>query len=457
MTSNLNISPDQLFKVFSLLQIPVILCDENYVIQRFSDSVIDSFHEICPTKKLADLLHVHVDEITESNKIHIKSYCLIKNVFRFDSGKVFYFFHIKKNGSNITELKTAIHDINNILSSINNSAAVIKKEIKTDRSAQLLENIQKNTRRASQIIESALTDKIASSIKEKLDSDFLLNEFVNSFSVSLPERIQLESNISTNLPAVTGNYSELFRVLLNFISNSIEAISKRGKITLSVYSVETSAAKESTTGTIPPGYYLVIKLKDNGSGIKKKNLERIFEPKFSTKNRIRESGFGLNFAKKVISDHNGFIDVKSKWLFGTEFTVYLPAIKIVSKPSVATGKKRILVADDEESILELLTDLLASYGYEIVKAKDGVEVLKAIKADSSFDLLIIDHKMPNISGVESIDHLREMGIKIPVILTSGSQSLASYQERYKELAIDRIMKKPYDFEQMLKIVEDLLS
>ena len=154
--------------------------------------------------------------------------------------------------------------------------------------------------------------------------------------------------------------------------------------------------------------------------------------------------------------HNGIIKVDSKENEGTEFRILLPLF-IERKIKSPDKSKKILIADDDSQLLESLCDLFESCGYKTVKANDGLEVIEYINSNEPIDLLIIDKVMPNKDGIECINQIRTSNNSIPIIFVSG----ANIDDEEENLKIDvsklnAIVKKPYDFDHLLNLVERLI-
>ena len=180
----------------------------------------------------------------------------------------------------------------------------------------------------------------------------------------------------------------------------------------------------------------------------------IFDDQFSTKSKKKNSGIGLTIVKKIIDANNGVIKVSSEKNKGTEFMVIFPAVDFV-KQSEHRDNISILVAEDEEIQRELLTELLQSYEYNVMSVANGEELLENIKSFSP-DLLIIDRKMPGMDGITCIEKIKEMKFEVPIILASGSGSDEEDPRDFSEY-VDRIINKPYNFEEMLGTIRVLLD
>ena len=191
---------------------------------------------------------------------------------------------------------------------------------------------------------------------------------------------------------------------------------------------------------------------DDGVGIDEQHLTRIFDPYFSTKIKDTGSGLGLYVTYGIIKAHNGIIDVTSKLGSGTTFDVYIPAFEPPKEKKSEPGEKIILLADDEPMLSDLLSELLETNGYSVIKVLSGKEVLTVLTEEIKVDLAIIDYNMPGLSGLETIAEIRKLNLDIPIILSSGSM-LASQELESSKYKINGQLNKPYEFEAMLATIK----
>jgi len=342
--------------------------------------------------------------------------------------------------------KQIAHDLNNILTNISASVTMLNQKVEPNKDvSKLLLNIENSTIRAAEIVDDLLAkDGSKTKIKRKIQINKLIHDVADSIYDSINKKIELKINTADEVIKVRGNFSDLYRAVLNLLINAKEAIKDKGKIEISTCISEYKDTE-----------YVVVSIKDTGAGINKSNIKTIFNDGFSTKKKLSESGLGLFIVKNIITDHNGFIEVESKLGKGTEFKIYLPAI-IPLKINISDNpEKTILIAEDEITILELLSDLLKSYNYNVISVVNGSEALSKINSEENIDLLIIDKKMPDIDGIACINEIRKTNKKTPIILMTGSQSLTDIID--SDLKINGKIKKPYDFEEILDLVRSLIN
>ena len=377
--------------------------------------------------------------------------------------RLILFIPIESEGIPIerNKVKNSAHDLSNLFSGILNSLQMLKQTQKTEDKPAFYETIESNVNQAAEMIEDLLiTDDNFSGIHRKLNVTKLVKDFYKSFNSTLPNSIKMKLDIDKNLYPVIGRYTLLHRALMNLSMNAKESIVNEGTIELSA---RNSIIKSNNIQGLDllETKYVIISIKDNGSGIEKEKIEKIFQQGFSTKRRNRESGLGLSIVKKIIEAHQGKIEVSSIAGKGSEFTIYLPAVDNPAVDHITNKlkdnkKAKIIVAEDEDTLLELLSDLLNSYGFSVLQAHNGKDVMKILESNSDVSLFIIDRKMPEMDGLTCIKEINRTGIKAPIILVSGSQNIN--EKKFEEkIEVTKILNKPYDFEDLLQIINELLN
>ena len=252
----------------------------------------------------------------------------------------------------------------------------------------------------------------------------------------------------TTTATVMGDASELREVLVNIVFNAIDAMPNGGRITLSA--TETGGQVE-------------IRVTDNGTGMTEEVRSRIFDPFFTTKGKAG-MGLGLAVSYGIICRHEGTLEVESELGRGTSFVIKL-ALAAQSAPAqpsensvqpaalAAHVAARMLVVDDEDSVRELLHDILESLGHQVVEAADGFKALELFESQA-FDAVFTDIGMPGMSGWEFARLIRERNAEIPLaILTGWGEALSS--EEQKAAKVDWIVAKPFPIERIAEIVQEI--
>ena len=351
------------------------------------------------------------------------------------------------------------HDFSNLLSSIFGSLNLLKKKIPEREDVyRLLDNIENCSVRAKDLTKGLLSfGKPTPKRKELIKPNTLLLEISKVITQTFPAKIVFKSDIENNIYDMLGNATEIYQVLLNLCVNAKEAMGEKGEITLTAKKLTVDKSNEVNFPLLNPGNFIWFSVRDNGAGINEENLTRIFDPYFSTKDKKTGSGSGLGLyvSYGIIKAHNGHIEVSSILNEGTVFDVFIPAYEPAAQSKVSSTEKIILLADDEVMLRDLLAELLESYGYNIVKVSTGVEAVKILTEEIKVDLAIIDYSMPEMNGLECIEKIRDLKIKIPIILSSGSLSMGEEIDQ-KKIKINSVLSKPYEFETMLATIQKLI-
>lgn len=231
------------------------------------------------------------------------------------------------------------------------------------------------------------------------------------------------------LPSISGNAAELREVATNLIFNAVDAMPAGGTITLR------SSAEDG---------HAVLEVSDTGAGMSDEVRSRCLEPFFSTKGE-KGTGLGLSMVFGIIKRHEGTVEIESTLGKGTTFRIRLPkmteSLETTDDEAGKIGRSlSVLVVDDEEVTRGVLESYLASDGHSVVTAVDAEKAIGCL-ADAKFDLLITDHAMPGMNGVQLAAAVREMRAGQPVILVTGFAA-GSMGADEDPVGVDLVMRKP---------------
>ena len=234
-----------------------------------------------------------------------------------------------------------------------------------------------------------------------------------------------------NVPTVPGNESELREMLVNLVFNAVDAIPKRGTITIR---------------TEQQGRWVVVSVSDDGIGMSEEVKTRCLEPFFSTKDD-QGTGLGLGSVYGIVRRHEGEIDIQSEAGRGTTISVSLPIEKAAKppeapKPRPAAGATlRILVVEDEPLVREVLSVYLAEDKHEVTVAENGRDGLEKYQA-GTFDLVMTDRAMPEMNGDELAREIKKLNPQQPLLLLTGFGDLMSGSGEQPE-GVDLVVSKPF--------------
>ncbi|HVN45379.1 MAG TPA: ATP-binding protein [Steroidobacteraceae bacterium] len=254
----------------------------------------------------------------------------------------------------------------------------------------------------------------------------VLSEVHNFTCAALPPGAAVTLELAQAPLVVAGDAPQLHQMLANLLTNAVQAVAEGGEVHLRAQPTEVNEARDCTVGRLQPGRYACIEVSDTGAGMSAEQVERIFEPFFTTKPVGAGTGLGLSLVHGIVLDHGAALEVSSRPGAGTTFTVYLPLIEgePAQEPAPLAAPRGngevILVVDDEESLVRLAEEVLASLGYEPVGCVGAMEALRLLRATPKrFDVVISDAIMPEMSGLELTAELRRVRPDLPVILVSG--------------------------------------
>jgi len=349
------------------------------------------------------------------------------------------------------------HDFSNLLSSIFGSVNLLRKRVETSEGIdRLIDNIENCSIRAKDLTKGLLSfGKPTPKRKELVKPNILLGEISKVITQTFPGTINFISDIDEKLYDILGNGTEIYQVLLNLCVNAKEATNEKGMIQLSAKNITIEKSNQVNYPLLQEGNYVCFSVKDDGTGIKEGDLQKIFDPYFSTKSKDTGSGLGLYVTYGIIKAHNGHVDVSSKENSGTTFDVYIPSYEPLKVKKAQAANKIILLADDEPMLSELLSELLESTGYNVIKVSSGDEAIKLLTEEIKVDLAIIDYNMPGKTGLDTIAEIRNLKFEMPIILSSGSMKVDDdlNLDKYK---INGKLQKPYEFETMLSTIQKFI-
>jgi two-component system cell cycle sensor histidine kinase/response regulator CckA len=342
------------------------------------------------------------------------------------------------NASAIEEkFKVAAHDLNNLLNNVLAGIEILKENFKSNNADKIFNHIEKNTLLASQIIQQLSSyESFSSEIKSIVNIVDIIEETIELLDNDTKKQINFEFPDDKEEFMIWGNYTEIKRVLLNLIINAKEASVNKGSINLNISNTEKN--------------YVMIAIKDNGSGIPSNLISKIFDKEFSTKSKDTQRGYGLSIVKEIIDDHKGKINVFANESIGTTFELYFPKNKIEEEQLDYTSKS-VVIAEDDDFQREVLKDLLKTLKFNVFTASNGLEALNTIISTSP-DLLFIDENMPGMSGVQCSEKIRENNKELPIVLVTG----ASIEKNMFEAKISKVLKKPYTFDMIQSTIKELL-
>lgn len=323
------------------------------------------------------------------------------------------------------------HDFNNILTTIKGAVYILAKNIDTRSPLktypeQILASIKKGADLAQSLLAFSRKQTMA---VEPLDVNELIHESLALLRRLLGEHIEIVLKPDERSPMIMADRNQIQQVLINLAANARDAMPGGGRLTIMTGLVGIDPAFIGEKGFGRPGKHVVVEVSDTGSGIEQNIREKIFEPFFTTKGMGEGSGLGLAVTYGIVKQHKGFIDFDSTPGKGTAFRMYFPSEKgtAVSPEAVksvpdhgGTGKKTILLAEDDSDVRKIIEDILMLEGYSVIRAKDGVEAIALFRQNREIvDLALLDVRMPGKNGREVYNEIKKLAPGTAVLFMSG--------------------------------------
>lgn len=354
------------------------------------------------------------------------------------------------------------HDFNNLLTAFLGNLSLAKTQLQgKDSIIERLDAAENAALSARDLTRQLLTfSRGGEPVKKNLALDELIYDSAK-FSLS-GSNVKCRYKIAKNLWTVMADKGQIGQVLHNMILNADQAMPDGGLITISC---ENLVAEEKDHTSLNKGKYVRIRIKDKGVGIPTENLNKIFDPYFTTKKT--GSGLGLATAFSIVRKHGGYIEVDSELKKGTTFTIYLPAEtrkqakSRLPKQRIPHGAGQVLVMDDEYMVREVAGEMLLSLGYQVEFAVDGREALQKYKAKleagSPFDAVIMDLTIPGgMGGRETIKRLLRLHPSAQVIVSSGYCNDPVMSD-YRSYGFKDVIFKPYQLQEFSSVMKRVVE
>ena len=369
------------------------------------------------------------------------------------------------------------HDFNNILGAILGNVELAKADCSPESPVlESLHEIDKAGRRARDLVRQILTfSRNEPPQRTPVNLAEVVHDTERLLRVTLPPAIELHMHLSTDLPALLADATQVEQALLNLCTNAVHAIgTERGTIHVEAAQVQPDHRLCERLG-LAPTTYVALSVRDNGPGMDAALLGRIFEPFFTTKPVGQGTGLGLAVVHGVMRTHEGAVDVHSAPGHGSRFTLYFPvatdhdtaaaALPLPTAPAApapveqagAQRSHHVMYVDDDEALVFLVQRLLRRRGYQVSGFTDPHEATAALRADPTrYDLLVTDYNMPGFCGVDLVREARHIRPDLPVALASGYVTAEIEQAAMAEGA-RALIHKPNDVEELCATVDRLVN
>ena len=362
------------------------------------------------------------------------------------------------------------HDFNNMLAGILGNVYLINRRLDQNSEEQnKLSDIEMLANRAAEMVRQLLTFARKDTVqKTHISFNAYMKEGFKLAKAAISEDIEITYNACQEESIINGEGTQLQQILMNLLNNARDAVAdvSQPKIqcTVAVFTVSDSFREQH------PGMRgekcARLTVQDNGSGMTAEQQVKIFEPFFTTKSVGKGTGLGLAMVYGAVQNHGGFIELESEVGKGTTFHLYFPVLeeqrKELREVEEDDGTWRgqgetILLVDDDMDMLETISEVLTSFGYQIITASDGeqaYELFSSMKND--IDLVITDVVMPRMGGVDLAKRIHDLDESMPVIFATGYDMLDELDTK-NGMADSIILSKPYSIKLLAQTVGNIFK
>ncbi len=362
------------------------------------------------------------------------------------------------------------HDFNNLLFPIVGFTEMTKNDIPEDSVGRCnLDEVLKAASRARELVRQILTFSRKKTHRQSaVGVRGIIHETLKLLRASLPATIEIRESVAEGGGSVLGDETQIGQVVMNLCTNAYHAMEKTGgvlTITLERAEMDARRGMGGEPKEKADAGYLALCVGDTGHGMEEHEIDRIFEPYYSTKDKDKGTGLGLSVVHGIVKAHRGTVDVASSPGKGTLFTVFLPLMGDAPVPAppkprrtgMLRGSEHLMVVDDEPQIVMMMEKLLTRLGYGVTAFTDAGRALEAVRnTPDEFDLLVSDLTMPGMTGDRLAEEVVSIRNDLPVILCTGFSDMLP-EGRAERLKIGRILSKPVPVAELTRAIRELLD
>jgi PAS domain S-box-containing protein len=344
------------------------------------------------------------------------------------------------------------HDFNNLLVGIIGAVSYTLDLLPSDHEGRsMLELALNSGERAAHLVRQMLAYAGKGRfLVEKVDLSESVHKTWDLIRASIPSSIQVQFLTRPGLPPLETDASQVEQIIMNLLINAAEAIApeKAGRIIVRTDLERIAEPLSNVASDLEPGSYLLLEVRDDGCGMDEATKAKIFDPFFTTKFTGR--GLGLAAVQGIVRNNHGAILVETAIGRGTSFKILLPPGTTAAAPNVVpideakvSGAGRLLVVDDESTVLDVAKVALERGGYQVQVVTSGRQAVEMVRASADrFALILLDMSMPGMSGIEALAQIRAFNDKVPILLCSG-YSEVEMRSRAEGLLVHGFLQKPF--------------
>ena len=358
------------------------------------------------------------------------------------------------------------HDFNNILAAILGFTEMVIDDIPDRPDVERnLQNVLKSAMRAKDLVKQILAfSRKTNYERTPLSLSPLIKETVRLLRASIPSTVEIEVDITASWDRILAAPVEVQQIIMNLATNASLAMQETGgTLEITLTDIDFTPDSPVLEPDVMPGEYVQLTVKDTGVGMTPDVMKRVFEPFFTTREVGKGTGMGLAVVYGIVKDLEGTITVESTPGVGSTFRVFLPKVQAealkeeAGRVQISTGTERILFIDDEEILVEWGRATLERLGYKVTAMTDSKKALNVFSSDpSQFDLVITDHTMPSITGLQFAKELLKIRADIPIILCTGHSETVS-SDIAKEAGIMEYLMKPLAKQELSEAIRRVLD
>ena len=358
------------------------------------------------------------------------------------------------------------HEFNNVLAIILGNAELAMDDVPDWNPAkEPLKEIRTASFRAKDVVRQILSfaRKTMTSLKP-LEINTIVKESLKLMRASIPAMVDVQSNIPSAPCMILGDPTEIHQIVINLCTNAAHAMkASGGRIDVAISEVTLDKKTASRYEDLSPGDFVKLTVQDSGEGISPDILEKVFEPYFTTKEFGAGSGMGLAVVHGLVKKCKGAINIQSTVGEGTTVEVLFPKIEEElpaekkKEDELPTGNERILLVDDDPSIVNMIRQMLEGLGYTVTSMTDSTAAIEKFKSTTDdFDLVITDMAMPKMSGDQLAAELIKVRRNIPILLCTGHSDTID-EKKAKQIGVKGFAMKPLDKGKLARAVRAVLD
>jgi CheY-like chemotaxis protein len=298
-----------------------------------------------------------------------------------------------------------------------------------------------------------------------LDLNVIVRNIERMLGRLVSEDIEIVTAVQDELWNVKVDPGQIEQVIMNLVLNSRDAMPDGGTIVVETSNVELDGKYVDEHLGAAAGQYVMLAISDTGVGMDAETRAHLFEPFFTTKSQTKGTGLGLSTVYGIVKQSGGYISVYSELFLGTTFKIYLPRVteaiddirRAAAEEPVGRGTETILLVEDEEMVRNLAKEILESYGYTVIEARDGIDaMLRCKELDQHIDLLVTDVIMPDMGGPELQSRLSRLLPGLKSLFMSGYTGDLVARQGLIDSHVT-FLEKPFTPDLLLRKVRQALS